>query len=98
MRHITIRGHHGAHDAEAAVFWIFAGIIMVIAFGDVLTLLAVALAIVATAWWVSRKLDHRAARNDARTAAVTHLRPALTGQRDLKITPAHSSPRTPRAA
>jgi len=75
-----------------------AGIIMVIAFGDVLTLLAVALAIVATAWWVSRKLDHRVARNDARMAAVTHLRPALTGQRELKRTPAHSSPGTPRAA
>ena len=98
MRHITIKGHNGAHDAEAAVFWIFAGIIVVIAFGDVLTLLAVALAIVATARWVSRKLEHRVARNDAPTASVTHLRPALTGQRDPKTSSPHASWRGPRAA
>ncbi len=98
MWHTTIREHHGAHDVEAALFWIFTGIIMVIAFGDVLTLLAIASGIVATAWWVSRKLEHREARNDAMTASVTHLRPALTDQRDLKRTPAHSSRRTPHAA
>jgi hypothetical protein len=98
MRHITIKGHKGAHDVEAAVFWIFAGIIVVIAFGDVLTLLAVALAIVATAWWVSRKLEHRVARNDAPMGSVTRLGPALTGQRDLKRTSPHASWHGPRAA
>jgi hypothetical protein len=98
MRHITIRGHHGAHDTEATVFWIFTGIIMVIAFGDVLTLLAVALAIVATAWWISRKLEHRVERIDAEMAPVTYLRPAATSQPDLKNTSAPASWRGPSAA
>jgi len=98
MRHATISGHNGTHDAEATAFWIFAGIIVVIAFGDVLTLLAVALAIVTTAWWISRQVEHRVAKNEAKVASVTHLRPALTGQRDLKKTSAHGSWRGPSAA
>jgi predicted outer membrane lipoprotein len=98
MPHTTNSGHRGAYDAEAAVFWIFAGIIVVIAFRDALTLLAVAFAIITAAWRVSRNLEHRVARNDATMASVTHLRPALTGQRDLKRAPAQSSRRGPRAA
>ena len=98
MRHTTISGHHGAHDAEATVFWIFTGIIMVIAFGDVLTLLAVAFAIVTIAWWISRKVEHRVERNDAEMAPVTQLRPALTDQRDLKKTSAQELRRARRAA
>ena len=98
MPHTTNSGHHGAYDAEAAVFWIFAGIIVVIAFREVLPLLAFAFAIVTAAWWVSRSLEHRVARNDATMDLVTHLRPALTGQRDLKRVPAQSSRRGPRAA
>jgi hypothetical protein len=100
MRHITttISGHHSAHDVQAALFWIFAGIIVVIAFGDVLTLLAVAFAIVTTAWWTSRKFEHRVARNDAKMASVTHLRPVLIEQRELKSTTAHASWRGPSAA
>jgi hypothetical protein len=73
MRHTTISGHRGAHDAQAAVFWILGGIIMMIAFRDVLTLLAVALGIVATAWWISREVERRMERNDAaRRRAVTN--------------------------
>ena len=98
MRHITINGNNGAHDAEAAVFWIFAGIIVVIAFGDALTVLAVAFAIVTTVWWIYREVEHRVDRNDAQMAPVTHLRPAVTGQRDLKKTSAHASWRGPSAA
>jgi len=41
MRHATtINGHHGNHYVEAAAFWILAGLIVLIAFGDFLTLLA----------------------------------------------------------
>lgn len=76
MRHTTISGHHRAHDAEGAVFWIFAAVIVVIAFSEVVTLLAVAFAIVAAAWWLSRHLERRGARNDLRMAPVTHLLPA----------------------
>jgi hypothetical protein len=96
MPHTTNSGHHGAYDAEAAAFWIFAGIIVVIAFRDVLPLLAVALTVLAlafaiatAAWWVSRK---------ASTASVTRLRPALTDRRDPKRAPAQSSRRGARAA
>jgi Flp pilus assembly protein TadB len=98
MRHTTISGHQGAHDAQAAVFWILCGIIVMIAFRDVLTLLAVALGILATAWWISREVERRMKRNDAEMATVTHLRPALTGQPALKKASAHASWHGPSAA
>jgi hypothetical protein len=96
MRHITttISGHRGTHNAEAAVFWIFAGIIIVIAFGDALTVLAAAIAIS----WMYRKVEHRLGRTDAEMAPVTRLRRELTGQRDLEDTPVHGSRRFRRAA
>jgi ABC-type Mn2+/Zn2+ transport system permease subunit len=99
MRHTTISGHHGTHHTVAAAFWILAGTIVLIAFGDVLTLLAVAFAIVTTVWWIYREVEHRVQRNDAEMAPVTHLRPALPGQRDLKkASAAHASWRGPSAA
>lgn len=66
MRHITISGRHGARRMVATAFWIVVGIVAVIAFGDILTLLAVALAIVTTAWWIRRAVEHRVERNHAR--------------------------------
>jgi len=87
MRHITISGHHVAHQTVAA-FWIITGIIAVIVVGDAFTLLA--LAIVTTAWWIFREAEHRLERKHAGMAAVIHLRPALTGRRDLKKTSAHA--------
>jgi uncharacterized membrane protein len=98
MRHTTISGHHGSHHTVVAAFWILAGIIVVIAFGDALTLLAVALAIATTVWWIYREVEHRVERNDAKMVPVTQLRPALTGQRDLKKTSAHASWRGRSAA
>jgi cbb3-type cytochrome oxidase subunit 3 len=98
MQHTTISGHHGTHRTAAAAFWILAGIIVVIAFADALTLLVLTLAIVTTVWWIYREVEHRAERNDAEMAPVTRLRPALTGQRDLKKTSAHASWRGPSAA
>jgi hypothetical protein len=96
MPHATKCGHHGAYDAEAFAFWIFAGVIVVIAFRDVfpllalaLILLAVAFAIATAAWWVSR---------NATTTSVTHLRPASSRQHDAKSAPARSSRRGTRAA
>ncbi|HUO40862.1 MAG TPA: hypothetical protein VMU34_24800, partial [Mycobacterium sp.] len=49
-----------------AAFWIVVGIVAVIAFGDALTLLALALAIVTTAWWVFREVEQRVSSGDAR--------------------------------
>jgi hypothetical protein len=96
MRHITttISGRHGTHEVEVAVFWIVAGIIIVIAFGEALAVLAVAIAIS----WMYRKVEHRLERTDAEMAPVTRLRPRSTGQRDLKDTPARASRRFRRAA
>jgi uncharacterized membrane protein YidH (DUF202 family) len=66
MGHTRISERHGNHHTIAAAIWIIAGIVAVIAFGDVLTLLAVALAIVATAWWMWREVEHHVESHDAR--------------------------------
>jgi hypothetical protein len=100
MRHTTtINGHHGNHYVEAAAFWILAGIIVVMAFGDFLTVLAGAFAIAIAITWVYRAVERRLERkNDAETASVRHLRPLSSGQRDMEETPAPASWRGPRAA
>jgi hypothetical protein len=98
MRNIAISGHHVAQHRLASAFWIIAGIIAVMVFGDVLTLLAVALAIVTAARWIFLEAEHRLERNDARMAPVIHLRPALSSQRDLKETSAQASWRDTGAA
>lgn len=96
----TSSGQHGTHLPIAEALWILAGIILLIAFGDALVLLVLAFAVVAmtTAWWIYRKVEQRAGRNDAELAPVTHLRPAWTGHRDRKETSAHASWRGPSAA
>jgi hypothetical protein len=93
---ITPAAHHPIGEAV----WIVAGIIVMFAFGDALTLLALALVIVTmtTAWWIDRKVEHRVGSSDAALASATHLRPALTVQRGREKTSAHASWRGPRAA
>ncbi|HEY2500693.1 MAG TPA: hypothetical protein VGI68_04555 [Mycobacterium sp.] len=100
MRHdtTTISGHRGTHNAEVAVFWIFAGVIMLIAIGDALAVLAAAIAIVTAISWIYRKVEHRSERSGAETARVTRLHPELTGQRDSENTSAPASRRFRRAA
>jgi hypothetical protein len=94
----TINGHHGNHYVEATAFWILAGIIVVLAFGDFLTLLAGAFAIAIAITWVYRGIERGWQRNDARTASVSHLRPVPASPRDLKNASAHVSWDGPRAA
>jgi Flp pilus assembly protein TadB len=96
----TISAQHGTRLPIAEALWVLAGIILLIAFGDALTLLALTFAIVTmtTAWWIYRKAEHRAERSDAELAPVTRLRPAWTGHRDRKETSAHASSRRPSAA
>ena len=100
MRHATtINGHHGDHYVEAAAFWILAGLIVLIAFGDFLTLLAGAFAIATAIMWIYRAVERRLERNsDADMASVSHLRSASSGQRHLTETSAHASWRGPKAA
>jgi Flp pilus assembly protein TadB len=69
----TISGRRGNPLGEAV--WIVAGISVVMAFGDVFVVLALALAIAAmtAAWWVHRQVGQHEERNDARLASVTQL-------------------------
>jgi len=50
------------------------------------------------AWWSYRQVEHRGERSDPRLAPVTHLRPALSAQRELNKTSAHALWRGPSAA
>ena len=93
----TISGHGGGRDLEAAAFWIFAGIIVVIAFGDALAVLGVTIAIATLIAWIYSKFEHRLEGSDEAMAPVAHLRPELVGQRDPKAS-AHAPVDGPRAA
>jgi ABC-type bacteriocin/lantibiotic exporter with double-glycine peptidase domain len=78
----TISGRDARYPI-AETLWILAGIILILAYGDALVLLALASAIVAmtTAWWIHRKVQRRSERSDAKLASVTHLRLASTSER-----------------
>ncbi|MFZ0904151.1 MAG: hypothetical protein WAN71_09805 [Mycobacterium sp.] len=60
MRQSTISGDQGTRYPVAETLWILAGIILMLAFGDGLTLLVLAFAIVAitAAWWGYRNVEH----------------------------------------
>jgi Flp pilus assembly protein TadB len=94
MRQTTISGHRSRYPIAEAL-WILTGIILLLAYGDALLVLALAFAIVTmtTAWWVHRKVEHRVERNDTELASVAHLRPALTSQRMTPPTTAGVLPR-----
>ena len=74
MLQTTISGHRGSPIGEAV--WIVMGIIVVMAFGDVLVVLALAVAIaaMAAAWWLHHVTGQRVQRTDAQLASVTELR------------------------
>ena len=93
----TISAHRGGHDLEAIAFWIFAGLIVVIAFGDALAVLGIAIAIASVIAWIYSKVEHRLDSNDEAMAPVAHLRPKLTTQREPKA-PADAPWHGPRAA
>lgn len=98
MRHITVGTHRDTHDAEAIAFWIFGGVIMLIAFGEALAVLAAVFAIVAAGSWIYRKVERRFERNDQESAPVTALRPELTGRGDVAWNSADPRWLGPRAA
>ena len=100
MRQTNSNGYNDSRFPLGEAAWISAGIIMVLAFGDVLVLLALALAIAAmtTAWWTYRKAQRGGPSNSAGLASVTQLRPASTGLRDLKKTSAPAPWHGPSAA
>jgi hypothetical protein len=71
MRRITISERHGARNRRmiAAAFWTVVGIVAVIALGDTLTVLVLALAAVTTARWIYREVEHRVNRTHADPSA-----------------------------
>lgn len=79
--------------------WIAAGIVMLLAFGDVLVLLALGLAIVGmtAAWLAYRKVRHDGQDNDA-LASVTQIRPALATPREPKTVTTNAPWQGPSAA
>ncbi|OBG31066.1 hypothetical protein [Mycobacterium sp. E3198] len=97
MRHITSGARRDTHDAEAVAFWIFGGIIMVIAFGEALAVLAATVAVLAAVSWIYRKVERRFERNDE-AAPVSALRPELTVHGGATWASAHPGWHGPRAA
>jgi len=81
MRQTTNSGLHGKHHPIGEAVWVLAGIIVLMAFGDVVTLLALAFVIAAmtTAWWTYRQSARRAARSDAEMTPVILEEPSYAG-------------------
>ncbi|WAJ44883.1 hypothetical protein OK015_27990 [Mycobacterium sp. Aquia_216] len=100
MSEVTANGYANSHFPIGEAVWIAAGIIIVLAFGDVLLLLAlvVAIAATATAWWTYRSAGRRTRTHEAELASVTQLRPASTVHRDLRKTSASARWHGPNAA
>lgn len=75
MRQTTIRQRPDARFPIASTLWGIAGIILLVALGDVVIVLGLALAAgaIATAWWVRRTAGRRALRNDVALAPVSRL-------------------------
>jgi hypothetical protein len=89
-----------SHYLIGEAVWIAAGIIMLLAFGDALVLLALALASAAmtTAWWTHRKAQQREPVSDADLAPVSRLRPTSAIRREPKSALAQAPWRGPSAA
>jgi hypothetical protein len=73
MQHSTISAQH--HFPFAETLWVMAGVILILAYGDALLLLAVVLAVgaAATGWWVHHKGGHRMQRDDVESTAAQAL-------------------------
>lgn len=72
-----------ARDPVAGILWAVAGVVLLLALGDVVIVLALALAAAAeaTAWWLHHYAGHCARNCDVALASVFHLR---AGHREPK--------------
>ena len=61
MQQTTIAGQHETHYPIAETLWVLAGIILLLAFGDGVTLLVLGLSIaaMAAAWWTYRNVGNK---------------------------------------
>ncbi|WAC92045.1 hypothetical protein [Mycobacterium sp. Aquia_213] len=73
-----------SHYPVGEAVWAVAGIVLLFAFGDVLVLLALALAVagLAAAWWSYRQVQ-RDEQGDDELAPVTQIRPVSPARSDL---------------
>ncbi|OBI35035.1 hypothetical protein [Mycobacterium colombiense] len=90
MRQIIIRQRSDARFPIAETLWVIAGTILLLALGDVVIVLTLALAAaaIAAAWWIRRTAGRRALRSEVALASVSHL---PTGNRE----PTAASARAP---
>lgn len=97
MRQTIIRRRSDARFPITETLWVIAGAVLLLALGDVVVVLAVALAAaaIATAWWIGRPAGRRAPSNQVAFASVSHL-PA--GHRAPKRASAHAPWHRPSAA
>lgn len=89
MRQIITSERLGARYPIAESLWVIAGFIVLLALGDIVIVLALALAAVATtaAWWIRRNAGRRPPHSgDLALASVFHL---PTSHREPKTTSAH---------
>lgn len=93
--HTPTGGRFGARYPIAETLWIIAGTILLLAFGDVVIVLALAVGFVGmtAAWWIHR--DARPRSGDEALALVSHL-PA--GRGELTKASAHAPWHRRRAA
>ena len=79
MRHTNIRKRSDARYPIADTLWAIAGVILLLALGDVVIVLALALAAAAlvTTWWIRHNFAYRARSSDVALASVSHL-PAIS--------------------
>ncbi|OBC01372.1 hypothetical protein [Mycobacterium sp. 852002-40037_SCH5390672] len=82
----TITGERSnARYPIAETLWIIGGMVLLLALGDVVIVLALTLAAAAmtTVWCIRRDADHRARSSDVALASISHL---ATGSREMKKT------------
>ncbi|OBB86293.1 hypothetical protein A5760_06180 [Mycobacterium colombiense] len=75
MRQTIIRQRSDARFPIAETLWVIAGTILLLALGDVVIVLALALAAVAltAAWWIRRTAGRRALGSEVTLASVSRL-------------------------
>lgn len=97
MQTATTNRRFGTYETAGSAFLLLAAIVVMIASGDAFAMLVAAVVILTVVWGMIREIEDRV-RSRAGLAPVLHLRPALTGQRDLAKTSVHDAWRGPAAA
>jgi Flp pilus assembly protein TadB len=86
MLSTTLSTQRGKHYPFGETVWGLAGLVVLMTFGDVLVVAALAVAAVALAvtWWVHRQAVDRVRETEAVPASVSQLRPGPTRAHHLR--------------